>query len=82
MCAKRVNREHPDYPVYIDKCRKIHAVYQKKIDVEEAKYPDWRNWPGRDHPSSLVIRQIGREENEELKKLQQEYSYLFIETGV
>lgn len=76
MNAKRVNREHPDYSAYIEKCKKICAAYQKRIDEEEARYPDWR---GQDHPASVVTRQISREETAELKKLQQEYSYLFAE---
>jgi len=50
--------------------------YQQRIDEEEAKYPDWH---GLDHPASMITRQIDRERNAELRKLQAEYAYLFTE---
>lgn len=76
MCGKRVNREHPDYPVYISKCKSLFAAYQKQFDEEIAKYPDQH---GRDHPAYAVIRPLDRKKNAELRELQKEYSYLFTE---
>lgn len=76
MSGKRVNREHPDYPVYISKCKALFAAYQRQIEEEMEKYPEQH---GRDHPAYIVTRQLDREKNVELRKLQKEYSYLFTE---
>ena len=71
-----MDRDHPDYPVYISKCKALFASYQKRIDEEMEKYPDQH---GLDHPAYVVTRQLDREKNAELRKLQKEYAYLFTE---
>lgn len=76
MSGKSANRGHPDYPVYIEKCKSIWERYGKKIADEEAKYAECR---GRDSPASEMTKKLDRERNNELRLLQQEYSYLFTE---
>lgn len=76
MSAKSVNREHPDYSVYIEKCKKLWELYGKKIADEEAKYAEYL---GKDSPASVVTKELDRKRNEELRLLQKEYSYLFTE---
>lgn len=75
---RRVDRDHPDYPVYISKCKVLFAIYQKQIDEEMEKYPELH---GLDHPAYVVTRKLDRERNAELRKLQKEYSHLFTEEG-
>lgn len=76
MYARNVNKDHPDYPVYIEKCKKLWEFYGKKIADEEAKHSEYR---GKDSPASETMRALDQERNEELRKLQKEYSHLFAE---
>lgn len=76
MNAKSVNKEHPDYSVYIEKCKKLWEFYGKKIADEEAKYTAYL---GKDSPASAVTRELDRKRNEELRSLQKEYAHLFME---
>lgn len=81
MCAKRVNKEHPDYQVYIEKCRMLQKKYQPLIEAEEAhrmsECPNWRNC--YDALETAEKKRLYTAHNIELRKLQQEYDYLFIE---
>lgn len=81
MCAKRVNKEHPDYSIYIEKCQALHKKYQSLIEAEEARRmaecPNWKN--GYDALETAEKKKLYTAYNAELKKLQQEYAYLFTE---
>lgn len=81
MCAKRVDKDHPDYPVYIEKCWALQKKYQPMIVAEEerlkAERPDWMNC--MDGLESVQKTQLYRQMHAELKALQKEYSYLFTE---
>jgi len=77
---KKVNKNHPDYPAYLEKCKAIWAVYEPQVDAVEKKgrkeYPDWR---GKDSPWGDELREIMRDFHTALKKLQEEYAHLFTE---
>lgn len=76
----KVNKAHPDYPEYLEKCKALWARYKKMIDKEEAKYPGW--YPGLtyEHPAAKEVRRIMKRHDNELIALQTEYDYLFQET--
>lgn len=65
----KVNKEHPDYPVYIEKCRKLRDNFEKETE------PLWKPTGGMDGNSKLFSAQ--REHNRKLKELQREFSHLF-----
>ena len=69
-----INKEHPQYAEYIQKCESLFDAYEEVFRKERAKYPEWR---GQDHPSGTVIRPLARERNQKLKALQREYHFLF-----
>ena len=81
MSGKSVNRTHPDYTIYIEKCRALHRKYQPLIEAEEARQkaavPNWRTC--LDALETIERRRLEVQHNTELKKLQQEYAYLFTE---
>ena len=72
-----VNEEHPDYPEYIEKCKKLRDKYLKIIDKEEAKYPEWSPKLRIRHPASAAVRRIMKQHDAELMALQAEYDFLF-----
>lgn len=63
------NKEHPDYPAYIEKCKQLRVEF-----LEESK-DLWTPTGVLDGNSALHEAQ--RRHNRKLKKLQEEYSYLF-----
>lgn len=74
-----VNKLHPDYPEYIEKCRAMSEKFFAEEDAEKAKYPDWK---GRDHPAGEKLMEISKKHNAALRELQKEYAYLFAEEPV
>lgn len=68
-----INRNHPDYPEYIEKCKALGDKWFAMEEEERAKYPDWK---GKDHPADT--KEIYRQLNAGLKQLQAEYAHLFI----
>lgn len=79
---KSANKNHPDYPEYIEKCKALWAEYKPRFEALEKKrqelYPNWR---GLDGPSEITTEEriLQRKHNAELKELQKEYAYLFTE---
>ena len=73
---KHLKQDHPDCAEYTRKFSEIWDKYFSIEDTERAKYPDWR---GKDHPADEVLRPAFRKLSEDIKALQQEYSYLFTE---
>lgn len=73
---KSINTTHEKYAEYIEKCEKLAAFYSAQKEQARSRYPKWQ---GRDHPASGEIREIELKSNRELKKLQEEYSFLFSE---
>lgn len=73
---KRANENHPDYPEYIEKCKKLSEIYFKQEDELAARYSGWR---GLDSPAGTEIKQIHKEHNAKLKALQKEYAHIFTE---
>lgn len=71
---KRLNRDHPDCAKYTKKFNALWDAYMEREKAEKAKYPDWR---GRDQPADAVLRPLHRKLSDDIKALQQEYSYLF-----
>lgn len=67
---RKINKEHPDYPKYIEKCKAL----AKRIDAELSEIEPMPS--GRNERSVILIR---KKEAQELKKLQEEYSHLFTE---
>ena len=68
-----VNKNHPDYDEYIEKCKDI----TKKMEKEKNKVISENPIPRKafDGPESIVHKKYALE----LKKLQKEYHYLFTE---
>ena len=73
---KHLNKSHPDCSEYTRRFHELWEGYSKLQKDEESKYPDWR---GKDHPADEVLRPAFRKLSEDIKALQKEYSYLFIE---
>lgn len=71
-----VNKNHPDYPIYSKKHKYLWDAYLKHEEKELAKYPDYY---GQDHPAYAVLRPLHKQFCTQVKALQKEYSYLFIE---
>ena len=69
-----VNKNHPDYPKYIEKCKALRDSFIEEEDAVLDKYPTPN---GLDHPAARELRQISILHNAALKALQEEYSYLF-----
>ena len=65
------NRAHPDYPEYIEKCKKLKEWYIE--ESEDLVIPDI-GWDG-----NTALYAVQREHNRRLKELQKEYWYLFEE---
>ena len=64
-----VNKAHPDYPDYIEKCKQLKEWYlEKSKDL-------WVPTGVRDGNSALHA--VQKEHNQKLKQLQKEYQYLF-----
>ena len=66
---KIIDKKHPDYPKYIEKCKAL----AKRTDEEIAKIESKPLC--HDGPSTAIYKKEARE----LKKLQEEYAYLFVE---
>lgn len=81
MSGKSVNRTHPDYTIYIEKCRALQNKYKTLFVIEEerrkAEVPNWRTC--LDALETVEKRRLEVQHNAELRELQQEYSYLFTE---
>lgn len=73
---RKLNRSHPDYAEYTKKFNALWDAYAKREEEELAKYPPQR---GQDHPAYVVLRPIHRKLCEDIKSLQREYEYLFVE---
>ena len=69
-----INKEHPDYSEYIEKCKAMNKTYIDEEDALRAQYPDWR---GKDHPATDKLLDITKRHNAALKALQREYAHLF-----
>lgn len=65
-----INKNHPDYPVYIKKCKALTEYYDK-----EARKVRIYNRKMFDGPEC----QIHKKYCKELKKIQKEYAHLFQE---
>jgi hypothetical protein len=78
---KEIDKSDPKYNEYISKCKKLWDKYQIKIDAEIAKYPNWKIGMGLDHPASVATHDMEVQRNAELKKLQKEYAFLFVEVN-
>ncbi len=76
---QRINKQHPQYAEYIEKCEKLASEYFKIEDKLKAQYPNWR---GLDHPADGEIMPYWKKFHEDLKRLQAEYSFLFVESNV
>ena len=72
----KLDTSHPDCAEYTARFHAIWDAYFALDDEETAKYP---NWNGLDHPANVILCPAYRECCKATKKLQQEYSYLFIE---
>ena len=71
---KSINREHPDYPDYVEKCRAISQRFQDAESEILGRYPEWK---GQDHPADSEITPLRRQFNAALRGLQKEYSQIF-----
>ena len=75
---RNINKTHPDYPKYIEKCRTISDTFLAEERAAETaaqnKYPNWR---GLDHPGLKEFHEIKKRHHEALEKLKKEYWYLF-----
>ena len=75
---RNINKAHPDYPQYIEKCRMMSDAFLAEYRAAEAaaqnKYPNWR---GLDHPESRKFNEIKKRLHKALEKLKKEYWYLF-----
>ena len=76
---QRINKQHPQYAEYIEKCEKLASEYFEIEDKLKAQYPNWR---GLDHPADGEIMPYWKKFHEDLKRLQAEYSFLFVESNV
>lgn len=64
-----VNKRHPDYEKYVEECDKVRDTYAEKVlNVKKTKNLC------KDGP----IVKIHKEFAKEIKKIQEKYSYLFI----
>lgn len=81
MRGKSVNKRHPDYPAYIEKCRALQRKYQPMLDAEEERRktecPNWLNC--LDVLETPEKKRFCTQHNQELRALQKEYAHLFIE---
>ncbi len=75
---RKINKAHPQYPEYIEKCTKLFQYYWELMDAEDAKYPITEK-PPQDSPADSVNRKLARERNEKLREIQKEYDFLFEE---
>lgn len=73
---KHLNKNHPDCAEYTKKFNEIWDEYFTVEEQERLKYPDWK---GKDHPADEVLRPLHKKCSEQTKKLQEQYSYLFVE---
>lgn len=71
----RILENHPRYQEYVNKCKSLGETFFKIKYELKAKYPDWR---GLDHPADLEIRPYEKQFYADLKKLQEEYAFLFV----
>ena len=74
MRGKRINKSHPSYAEYIEKCKLLFEEYIELTEAEEAKYKSWHPGSGFDHPASVAVRELERDRNEKLGVLQKEYA--------
>ena len=75
----KVNKSHPDFPEYLEKCKALRDKYLKLIEKEEAKYPEWNLKSKIRNPAELATRELIKRHDNELIALQKEYNYLFTE---
>lgn len=71
---RRINKNHPDYTQYIEKCLELGERFHNEENAVLANYPEWR---GQDHPASAEIYQIKMRFHKALDDLRNEYAYLF-----
>lgn len=69
-----INKQHPDYPEYIKRCQELRNQSIAEEEREKAKYSNQR---APDLTARMRIREVLRKYSVELKKLQEEYAYLF-----
>ena len=67
----RVNKDHPDYPAY---AKKHNEIWERKCG--KIKHLELTN-NGMDGEDDRIRREL----IEEIKKLQKEYSFLFVENN-
>lgn len=79
--GKSVNKHHPDFSEYVEKCCALRDHYYSLIDAEEQRLKQARpNWMHcKDGLESREKRQLYRQMHAGLKALQKEYDYLFTE---
>ncbi len=77
---RRIDRDHPDYREYIEKCHDIQKRMIAETDRVDAdgwgKYPDWQ---GRDTPWDDELRSCYQKYEAELRELKKRYAHLFSE---
>lgn len=71
---KGINRDHPRYNEYIEKCEQVFSKYDLLIEEERAKS---KEWSGLDNPFMETIISLQKECSKKLRIIQKEYSYLF-----
>ena len=69
-----VNKKHPKYSEYIEKCRELRDYFSQEENQILAQYPLYK---GLDHPATKELREITRRHNAALQELQQQYGFLF-----
>lgn len=75
---KRVDEDHPAFNEYRAKFEALWTEYQPQIDaIEKAGQVAYPNWRGKDSPWDSEKRKVERKFHAAIKKLQEEYAYLF-----
>lgn len=77
---KSANKNHPDFPEYIEKYKALWAKYEPQFDALEKKRQElYSDWHGLDGPIESERLKLFKKRNVELKELVKEYEYLFTE---
>lgn len=66
----KVDKQHPNYPKYVDECKLQMAEWDKEEEEIMKNYP---NYKGYDSPANHV----GHKYIAKIKEIKKKYSYLF-----
>ena len=69
-----VNKKHPLFQEYYDKCMALGDEYAEKREKVRTRFPGWQ---GKDHPAGAELLGLDRQQHAKLRVLQQEYFFLF-----